>query len=218
MPLKADRWTQFASTPHPWEQEALNFLREQLLDVEPNRVFALFEFASPDGTIGEVDALVLTQKGFFLVEIKSRPGKVTGDASTWTSTTPEGKRLTDDSPIFATNRKCKRLIDLLKRQKALRDHLDKLPYLRPLVFLSAAGISVELEESAKQFVCTREGNSGTQRLLDALTKQSPAEHNDGRRRAIDAPLSRAIARSRRFRIQALPFGSPPFSISEKWLS
>ena len=34
-----------------------------------------------DGSINEVDLLVLTPKGFFLVEIKSRPGNVDGDAS-----------------------------------------------------------------------------------------------------------------------------------------
>lgn len=190
--MKADspRWTQFAHTPHPWEQEALHFLRDKLLDVEPNRVWALFEFISPDGTIGEVDALVLTQKGFFLVEIKSRPGRITGDSTTWTWHTESGKRQTDDSPIAVTNRKCKRLISLLRRQKALRDHDPDHLFLNPLIFLSATEVQVELDETARRFVCTREGSPRTQGLVQALTQLNP---NDGRRRVIDAPLARAIA-------------------------
>lgn len=184
------RFSAFAHTPHPWEQEALQFLREKLLDVEPNRVWALFEFISPDGTIGEVDALVLTQKGFFLVEIKSRPGRITGDSTTWTWHTESGKRQTDDSPIAVTNRKCKRLISLLRRQRALRDHDPDHLFLNPLIFLSANEVQVELDETARRFVCTREGSPRTQGLLQTLTQLNP---NDGRRRVIDAPLARAIS-------------------------
>lgn len=183
------RFSAFAHTPHPWEQEALQFLREKLLDVEPNRIWALFEFISPEGTIGEVDALVLTQKGFFLVEIKSRPGRVTGDSTTWTWHNESGKRLTDDSPIAVTNRKCKRLISLLRRQKALRDHDPDHLFLSPLIFLSASEVQVELDETARRFVCTREGSPRTQGLVQALTQLNP---NDGRRRVIDGPLARAI--------------------------
>ncbi|MCU0862890.1 MAG: BREX system serine/threonine kinase PglW [Planctomycetes bacterium] len=183
------RFNAFAHTPHPWEQEALNFLREKLLDVEPNRIWALFEFVSPDGNIGEVDALVLTQKGFFLVEIKSRPGRLTGDANTWTWHSDSGKRQTSDSPILVTNRKCKRLISLLRRQKALREHDPDRLFLDPLVFLSASEVQVELDDTARRFVCTREGSPRTQSLLHALTQPGP---NDGRRRVIDAPLARAI--------------------------
>lgn len=190
--MKADspRWQKLAQTTHPWEEEALQFLREQLLDVDPNRIWALFEFTSPDGILGEVDALVLTQKGFFLLEIKSQPGRLTGDAHTWTWHLPGGRRQTIDSPIAVTNRKCKRLISLLRRQKALRDHKPDLLFLDPLVFLSATDLQIELDEPARRYVCTRNGSPKTQSLLQALTALGP---NDGRRRTIDAPLARAIA-------------------------
>src|SRR2546430_8047390 len=43
-----------------------------------------FEFISNDGHINEVDALVLTSKGLFLIEIKSRPARrLTGDSYAW---------------------------------------------------------------------------------------------------------------------------------------
>lgn len=59
----ASRFGLSSPSPCRWEADAVAFLREQLLDVEPNRSRALFEFVSPDGTISEVDALVATAAG-----------------------------------------------------------------------------------------------------------------------------------------------------------
>ncbi len=69
---------------YPWERAALDFVRDGLPDHEPYRAWANFEFLAHDGAIYEVDLLVLTKQGLWLVEIKSRPGRVEGDAGTWT--------------------------------------------------------------------------------------------------------------------------------------
>lgn len=183
----SDRYTQFANSPHPWETDAVHFLRDVLHDAEPNRIWALFEFISLDGTIGEVDALVLTAKGFYLVEIKSRPGRITGDSSTWTWTN-ENRRFTDDSPILLANRKCKRLVDLLSRQRALQG--IQIPRIEPLIFLSHESNSVQLDPSTNHFVCTRKGGPNTQSLEDALTHTTADQ--TGRRARIDGPMARAI--------------------------
>jgi hypothetical protein len=63
--------------------------------------------------MNEVDLLVLTPKGFYLVKIESRPGNVDGGASTWTWT-HEGRRFTDDNPLILANGKAKKLAGLLK--------------------------------------------------------------------------------------------------------
>jgi hypothetical protein len=73
-------WTQVTPSDFPWEREALAFLKEGLPDHEPYRAWANFEFML-DGTIGEVDALVVVPKGVFLVEIKSWPGIDAGSAA-----------------------------------------------------------------------------------------------------------------------------------------
>jgi hypothetical protein len=82
-----NRWTDSGSRSPPsdyaWEQEALDFLRRKLPDHEPYRVWANFEFIAQDGSINEVDALVVTSKGLYLVEIKSHPGAISGDAGSW---------------------------------------------------------------------------------------------------------------------------------------
>lgn len=68
-------WNEGAS---PWlhEREALAFVRTRLPDYEPYRAWSNVEFIADDGTVNEVDLLVVTPRGFFLVEIKSFPGKL----------------------------------------------------------------------------------------------------------------------------------------------
>ena len=102
-------------TPSQFEHErrALDFVRAGLPDHDPFRAWANFEFTSADGALYEVDLLLLTREGFWLVEIKGRPGKVEGDVGTWTWTTPEGRRLTDDNPVDLANRKAKALSTIL---------------------------------------------------------------------------------------------------------
>jgi len=99
-------WTGAASgirTPDPIitnvgiAQEALDFLRNHLPDHEPWRTWSNFEFIADEGRVNEVDALVLTPFGFVLIEVKSRPGSVRGDAYSWTWTT-EGRQLIADNP------------------------------------------------------------------------------------------------------------------------
>ena len=66
-------WTTITPSQYPWERAALDFVRAGLPDHEPYRAWANFEFQAPDGAIYEVDLLVLTKQGLWLVEIKSRP-------------------------------------------------------------------------------------------------------------------------------------------------
>ena len=74
--------------------------------------------------------LVVSPKGLFLVEIKSWPGVVRGDAGTWQRTLPGRTReRSDDNPLLLTNRKAKRLKSLLGRQPALR--AQQLPFIQP---------------------------------------------------------------------------------------
>ena len=57
-----------------------------------------------DGKVNEVDLLVLAPGGLFLVEIKSRPGVLTGDTRTWTWIT-DGREYSYDNPALSPNRK-----------------------------------------------------------------------------------------------------------------
>src|SRR3954453_12770384 len=84
MSMSSSRWQSITQSSFRWELEALNWLRDHLPDHDPSRVWSNFEFIADDGSVNEVDALVQSPAGLFLVEIKSRPGTVDGDAHSWT--------------------------------------------------------------------------------------------------------------------------------------
>jgi Nuclease-related domain len=138
MPITPSRWRKVSESEYPWEREALEFLAEQLPGQDPVRMWSNFEFISNDGHINEVDALILTGKGLFLVEIKSRPARrLTGDAYTWSC--KDGSRTVEsDNVVIPTDRKTKRLASLLAPLE--RREGVKLPFIESLVSCSAPAL------------------------------------------------------------------------------
>ena len=149
----SSNWNTIAESNFPWEREALDFIRKQFPDHEPYRAWSNFEFIATDGSINEVDLLVLTPQGFFLIEIKSRPGRLFGDPGTWTWET-DGKQFTADNPLIAANTKAKKLRSLLERQKACKG--KGLPFIEAIVFCSAPALRCELQGIARYRVCLRD--------------------------------------------------------------
>ena len=147
-------WTSFADSPFPWERDALDFVRARLPTHEPYRAWSLFEFIALDGTVNEVDLLVFAPFGFFLIEIKSRPGRVTGDAGTWTIET-DGRRISTDNPLKLANLKAKKLRALLSQQPAVKRG-SKVPFIEPLIFLSAPDLQCDLTGTGGLRVCLRD--------------------------------------------------------------
>ena len=115
--MRLSRWTSISQSAFEWEREALDFLRKHLPDNEPWRAWSNFEFIDDDGRVNEVDAQVLTPAGLVLIEVKSRPSTLRGDAHSWTWTT-EGRPVTTDNPLPLANRKAKRLASILRRHLA----------------------------------------------------------------------------------------------------
>ena len=83
MAISSDRWKEISHSRFPWERDALDFIRQRLPDCDPYRAWSNFEFIALDGSVNEVDLLVFTPYGLFLIEIKSTPGRLFGDAGTW---------------------------------------------------------------------------------------------------------------------------------------
>lgn len=164
--MSPDRWKTISPSQYAWEAEALDFLRQGLPDHEPYRAWSNFEFLADDGTINEVDALVLTPMGLFLVEIKSRPGELGGDIHTWTWRNA-GRVRTEDNPLFLANRKARKLASLLRRQKAAQK--IPCPYLEAVVFCSASELKCQLQGSARTNVFLRDATDGSRPgILKAL--------------------------------------------------
>jgi serine/threonine protein kinase len=148
MPMSLSRWQAVSQSQFAWEREALDWLRNHLPDREPWHAWSNFEFIDEEGKVNEVDALILTPAGLFLIEIKSRPGVVTGDAHTWLWVT-DGRERAYDNPLILANRKSKRLASLLRRQSSVFKAKVRLPFVEPLIFLSATGLNCKLSGTAR---------------------------------------------------------------------
>lgn len=147
-------WKNISASRFPWEQEALDFVYAGFPSLDTYSAWANFEFVADDGSINEVDLLVACPQGIFLIEIKGRPGVVTGDAQNWVWE-HDGRKQGDDSPLILANRKCKRLKSLLLRQRAFRKS-GECPFIEPLVFLSHSEVRLHLQGIAASQICLRD--------------------------------------------------------------
>lgn len=69
------------SSKFPWEREALAYLRAGLPDHEPFRAWSNVEFVADDGSVNQVNLIVVMANGLFVVEIKSySDGLLSGDS------------------------------------------------------------------------------------------------------------------------------------------
>ena len=201
MDPKSERWRQITPSDFAWEREALAYLQAGLPDCEPYRVWANFEFIADDGSVYEVDALVLTSTGFWFVEIKSWPGPVTGDSHTWAWHPQDGRSVRHyDNPIRLANAKSKKLRSLLQRQRALKK-LD-LPFLEARIFLSHEKVQPNFDTLGGKHVCVRDRQAGPQGAYPGIiatlkgTDAASAERL-GRRnwRRVNTPLAKAITQA-----------------------
>lgn len=195
---KAKNWITVAESSFPWERDALDFVRDQFPSHEPYRAWSNFEFIADDGSINEVDLLVFTPQGFFLIEIKSRPGRLFGDPGTWTWET-DGKLSTVDSPLILANNKAKKLRSLLARQKACKKK-GKVPFLEAIVFCSAPGLRCELQGTARYRVCLRDRDADGDRparpgIIAAIKRRECAGLEPHAKGTHDRPTAKMVSQA-----------------------
>ncbi|RWO03900.1 MAG: BREX system serine/threonine kinase PglW [Mesorhizobium sp.] len=192
--MKLPRWTVVSPSAFEWEREALEFLREHLPDHDPWRAWSNFEFVDDEGRVNEVDLLVLSPAGLTLVEVKSRPGTIDGDAHSWIWTT-DGRRHTVDNPLLLANRKAKRLASLLKRQDAFGRGANRVPWVTEVIFLSKVLRPPRIDAGTARRVFLR-GNprsSSDSGIIAALTGALDTEL--GRPASVDANIARTTTRA-----------------------
>lgn len=199
MDAKSPRWHRVTPSTFPWEDEAIEFLREAIPDSDPQRAWSNFEFIS-GGVISEVDVLLLTRKGAYLIEIKSHPGRLTGDQQTWTFHRPDGGRSTMANPLLVTDRKAKRIKSLLEARwkKVAGKSAPRVPFIQPVVFLSDPALHVALAADARAHVYGRDGSpvvtSGAlPGIVDAVTRIGALEANSTRFHQLNTPTTSAVA-------------------------
>ncbi|MHC4880907.1 MAG: BREX system serine/threonine kinase PglW, partial [Planctomycetota bacterium] len=146
-----------------------------------------------DGSINEVDLLVFTPQGFFLIEIKSRPGRVRGDAGTWTWETEGKPTATVDNPLFLANSKAKKLRSLLSRQKACKSK-GQVPWIDALVFCSAGDLQLDLQGNAAHCVRLRDSESRPG-IMGAIKRRECPGLRERSREKYDRPTGKIVARA-----------------------
>ena len=195
--MESPRWKIITPSKFEWERRGLDFIRKGLPDHDPYRAWSNFEFQAGDGAIYEVDLLVLTKQGFWLVECKAWGGRITGDTGSWTRI-EDGKVRSEDNPVLLANRKAKALSSLLKAQSALTK--VKVPWLDALVFLSADEVQCELTGAARNRVCLKdrpaEGNRPERKgIIAALLNRVCQGVDADLRSTIDTPVAKALSRA-----------------------
>ena len=195
--MESPRWNVITPSQYEWERRGLDFIRTGLPDHDPYRAWSNFEFQTHDGAIYEVDLLVLTKQGFWLVECKAWSGRITGDTGTWTLS-QGGKLRSEDNPVLLANRKAKALSSLVKAQPAV----DKIrvPWLDALVFLSGDDVQCDLTGAARNRVLLKdrpaEGNRPERSgILAALINRVGPGIDSDLRTTIDSKVSKAISRA-----------------------
>jgi serine/threonine protein kinase len=195
--MEPPRWNIITPSLYEWERRGLDFIRTGLPDHDPYRAWANFEFQTGDGAIYEVDLLVLTKMGFWLVETKAWEGRIYGDAGTWTIS-HDGRLHSEDSPVLLANRKAKALSSLLKAQSAVSK--IRVPWLDALVFLSADNVQCDLTGPARNRVCLKDRPADQhhperQGILAALINRDGQGIDPDLRTTIDIKVAKALSRA-----------------------
>lgn len=174
-----ERWTQCTPSEYAWERAALGYLKGQLPNTDPYRAWANAEFLGSDGSVNEIDLLLVTPAGIVVLEIKSWSGVVVGDAGTWRQT----HRAPVDNPVIGANRKARKLKSLLVSKPAMRGR--RVPWVEGAVFLSDARLEIRLTSEGRAHVFGRHDQTQLPSFLDFARQP-------GR---VDGELSGALARA-----------------------
>ncbi|MBU2668294.1 BREX system serine/threonine kinase PglW [Actinoplanes bogorensis] len=146
------RWEEINPSSFEWEKDGLRELASYLPDQDPFHVWANVEFLGTDGSLNEVDALVLTRSGLYVVELKHWQGEIAGGGVQWVRRMPNQRLQPYDNPLILANRKAKRLASLI-RYYAKQHGKDKLvPFVGAAVFLHARNMRSQLDAIGAQHI------------------------------------------------------------------
>jgi Nuclease-related domain len=171
------RWVQCTPSEYAWERAALEYLKQIIPAGAPYRAWANAEFLGADGSVNEIDLLLITRAGITVLEVKSWAGTLIGDAGTWQQTHREPV----DNPVISATRKARKLKGLLQAQPAMRGR--RVPWIDGAVFLSDPELKVQLRPEGRAHVYGPQGQRGLARIGDYIATPGP----------VDASMSKALA-------------------------
>ncbi|MCE7080365.1 BREX system serine/threonine kinase PglW [Streptomyces sp. ST2-7A] len=172
--MREGRWTTVTESEFDHERRGLEAIRERLPDADPWRAWSNFTFTAHTGHVREVDLLVVSPGGVWMIELKHWHGALTVENGTWVQTTPAGRRRPHGNPLHLVNRKAKELAGLLGSH-------GKRVWVGEAVCMTSDGLRLTLPPHERHGVHTIAG-------LVAMLKEPPREE----RRRITVTDSREI--------------------------
>jgi len=149
MQSSSSHWDELGEPASPAEAEALAALRALLPDDAVTYAWSNLTFTDLNGRTAEVDLLLLTRVGFFVVELKGWHGTIAGTQQNWAVTGVSGQHTRHErNPWYLTEQKAKRLSSLLKRLARNDKELRAVPFVGALVVLHGRDARVELTDTA----------------------------------------------------------------------
>jgi serine/threonine protein kinase len=180
--LPDSHWHELGEPATPAEAAALRKVREILPDDGITTAWANVTFIDHNGRTAEVDVLLLTKRGFFVVELKGWHGTIRGSSQWWTVTNRSTRQA--ENPLLLTDRKAKRLSTLLKDYAPNGKAKASLPFIGALVVLHGEGSHVELDDArARTGILTLDGydvHSPKSQRIGTLKSFVAQEPNDAR--------------------------------------
>jgi hypothetical protein len=123
------------------EAEALEKFRDLVPDDGIARAWANVTFTDLDGRLNEVDVLLLTKGGLWIVELKGWHGDISGNQKTWF----HNDRVVENPRLLA-NFKAKRLASVLKDvARAAKLPNNTVPFVAEAVVLHGRDSRVKLD-------------------------------------------------------------------------
>jgi len=157
------------------------------------RAWANGEFVAGDGSVNEVDLVLITPPAS--AWSRSSPGAgLSGDGTTW----QQAHRAPVDNPVRLVNRKARKFKSLLQATPAMRGL--RAPWVEGIVFLSNPELDVDgLAEPGRAHVYGRSQHRGLPDLLEHLRGRGSVDAASGRRlaQAVEQAGIRQSPRARR---------------------
>ena len=152
--MKADspHWVVMGGPATPAEAAALDRFRDLLPEDGITTAWVNLTFIDDNGRSAEVDVLLLTRAGFFVVELKGWHGTIRGNSQRW----QHGPRNVEN-PWLTTDRKAKRLVELLRDHAPSPAARRTVPFLQSLVVLHGYESTVNLDARGRTGVVALDG-------------------------------------------------------------
>lgn len=155
MKPESKQWHPLGDAATPAEAEALLAIKALLPDDPVTHAWPNVSFLDLQGRTAEIDLVLLTRVGFFVVELKGWHGVIEGDQQNWRLTHPNGRVDHRRNPLFTTDLKAKRLRSLLEDVQPRA--AGKLPFLGALVVLHGRDSQIKLPDTAKAGLLALDG-------------------------------------------------------------